>query len=134
MKQPDGTIKRHTGGSQWSWAIPACSQNQQEAYKFIEWLTSPIGAKLWALNGGIPGNIKALSDPAVVEKIPQFALLAEVMPYRSIFPTLTVSPEMLPIVNEGIVSAVTGTKDPQTALDEMAAKLIVILKKGGYIK
>ena len=25
-------------------------------------------------------------------KIPQFALLAEVMPYRSIFPTLTVSP------------------------------------------
>jgi ABC-type glycerol-3-phosphate transport system substrate-binding protein len=134
VKQPDGSIKRHTGGSQWGWAIPACSQNQREAYKFIEWLTSPTGAKFWALNGGIPGNIKALSDPDVVAKIPQFALLAEVMPYRSIFPTLTVSPEMLPIVNEGIVAAVTGTKDPQAAADEMAAKLTEILKSGGYIK
>jgi len=134
IKQSDGTIKRHTGGSQWGWAIPACSENQAEAYKFIEWLTSPTGAKFWALNGGIPGNIKALSDTEVVAKIPQFALLAEVMPYRSIFPTLTVSPEMLPIVNEGIVAAVTGTKDPQTAADEMAAKLIELLKKGGYIQ
>jgi len=134
IKQPDGSIKRHTGGSQWGWAIPACSENQGEAYKFIEWLTSPEGAKLWAMNGGIPGNIKALSDPEVVAKIPQFALLAEVMPYRSIFPTLTVSPEMLPIVNEGVVAAVTGTKDPQAAADEMAAKLTEILKSGGYIK
>jgi ABC-type glycerol-3-phosphate transport system substrate-binding protein len=134
IREADGTIKRHTGGSQWGWAIPACSENQEEAYKFVEWLTSPTGAKFWALNGGIPGNIKALSDPDVVAKVPQFALLAEVMPYRSIFPTLTVSPEMLPIVNEGIVAAVTGTKDPQTALDEMAAKLTDILKNGGYIK
>lgn len=134
IKQSDGSIKRHTGGSQWGWAIPSCSENQQEAYKFIEWLTSPTGAKLWAMNGGIPGNIKALSDAEVVEKIPQFALLAEVMPYRSIFPTLTVSPEMLPVVNEGVVAAVTGTKDPQTAADDMAAKLTEILKKGGYVK
>ncbi len=134
IKQSDGTVKRHTGGSQWGWAIPACSENQQEGYKFIEWLTSPVGAKFWAMNGGIPGNIKALSDPDVVAKVPQFALLAEVMPYRSIFPTLTVSPEMLPIVNEGIVAAVTGTKDPQAAADEMAAKLTDILKSGGFIK
>jgi multiple sugar transport system substrate-binding protein len=134
IKQADGSIKRHTGGSQWGWAIPACSENKEEAYKFIEWLTSPVGAKLWALNGGIPGNIKALSDPDVVAKIPQFALLAQVMPYRSIFPTLTVSPEMLPVVNEGIVAAVSGTKTVQAAVDDMAAKLTEILKSGGYVK
>ncbi len=134
IKQSDGSILRHTGGSQWGWAIPACSENQLEAYKFIEWLTSPEGAKLWALNGGIPGNIRALNDPEVTAQIPQFKLLAEVMPYRSIFPTLTVSPEMLPVVNEGIVAAVTGTEDPQAAADEMAAKLVEILKSGGYIE
>lgn len=134
IKQPDGTIKRHTGGSQWGWAIPACSENQLEGYKFIEWLTGPEGAKKWALNGGIPGNIRALNDPEVVAKVPQFKLLAEVMPYRSIFPTLTVSPEMLPVVNEGIVAAVSGTKDPKAAADEMAVKLTEILKSGGYIK
>ncbi len=134
IKEADGTIKRHTGGSQWSWAVPACAENQQEAYKFIEWLTGPDGAKKWALNGGIPGNIQALSDPDVVAQIPQFALLAEVMPYRSIFPTLTVSPEMLPVVNEAIVAAVAGTKDPETAADDAAARLTEILKSGGYIQ
>lgn len=134
IRKDDGTIERHTGGSQWGWAIPSGSQNQEAAYKFIEWLTSKEGAKMWALNGGIPGNIEALNDPEVVAQIPQFAMLAEVMPYRSIFPVLTVSPEMLPVVNEGIVAAVSGIKDPQTAADEIAAKLTEILKAGGYLK
>jgi multiple sugar transport system substrate-binding protein len=134
IKAADGTITRHTGGSQWGWAIPTGSKNQEAAYKFIEWLTSKEGAKLWALNGGIPGNIEALKDPDVVAKIPQFQMLAEVMPYRSIFPVLTVSPEMLPVVNEGIVAAVSGTKDPQTAANDIVTKLIDILKAGGYLK
>jgi len=38
------------------------------------------------------------------------------------------------VVNEGVVAAVTGTKDPQAAADEMAAKLEEILKSGGYVK
>jgi multiple sugar transport system substrate-binding protein len=134
IKKDDGTIERHTGGSQWGWAIPMGSKNQEGAYKFIEWLTGKEGAKLWALNGGIPGNIEALKDPEVVAQIPQFAMLAEVMPYRSIFPALTVSPEMLPVVNEGIVAAVSGLKDPQTAANDIASKLVDILKSGGYLK
>jgi multiple sugar transport system substrate-binding protein len=133
VRQPDGSIERQTGGSQWSWGIPACSENKQGAYKFIEWLTGPVGAKQWALNGGIPGNIQALEDPEVVAEIPQFALLAEVMPYRNIFPTLTVSPEMMIVVNEGIVAAVNGSKDPQTAADDMAARLTELLRDGGYL-
>lgn len=134
VRQPDGSILRKTGGSQWGWAIPSGAKNQEAGYKFIEWLTGKDGAKLWALNGGIPGNIEALKDPEVVAEIPQFALLAEVMPYRSIFPALTVSPEMLPIVNDGIVAAVSGTKDPQAAADEIATKITPILKDAGYIK
>ncbi|MGB9521439.1 MAG: hypothetical protein ACPL6F_01660, partial [Anaerolineales bacterium] len=109
-------------------------KNQEAAYKFIEWLTSKDGAKLWALNGGIPSNIEALSDPEVVAQIPQFKLLAEVMPYRTIFPVLTVSPDMVPVIDEGIVAAVTGVKDPKTALDNVAAKFVDILKNGGYLK
>ena len=41
---------------------------------------------------------------------------------------------MLPVVNEAVVAAVAGTKDPQAATDEAAAKLTEILKNGGYIK
>ena len=134
VRAADGTIQRKTGGSQWGWAIPNGSKNQEAAYKFIEWLTSKEGAKMWALNGGIPSNIEALSDPEVVAQIPQFKLLAEVMPYRTIFPVLTVSPDMVPVIDEGIVAAVTGIKDPKTALDNVAAKFVDILKGGGYLK
>ncbi|MCS6907870.1 MAG: sugar ABC transporter substrate-binding protein [Anaerolineales bacterium] len=134
VRQADGTLVRKTGGSQWGWAIPSGSKNQEAAYKFIEWLTSKEGATMWALNGGIPSNIEALTDPKVVEAVPQFALLAEVMPYRALFPVLTVSPEMLTVVQDGVVAVVSGVKDPKSAADEMAAKLAEILKSGGYLK
>jgi hypothetical protein len=38
------------------------------------------------------------------------------------------------VVQDGIVAAVSGVKDAQTAADEMAAKLTEILKNGGYLK
>ena len=90
------------------------------------------GATLWALNGGIPGNIQALSDPAVTAQIPQFKLLAEVMPYRQIVPPTTVTSDMVTAINEGIVSAVTGTKPAQQALDDAAAKIKTLLQDAGY--
>ena len=131
-KQSDGTIKHSTGGSQWGWVVPAGSKNPEAAYKFIEWLTSKEGATQWALNGGIPGNIEALSDPAVTAKIPQFKLLAEVMPYRQIVPPTLVTSDMVTTINEAIVAAVTGTKDPKAALDDAAAKIKDMLEKAGY--
>ena len=54
------------GGSSWGWVIPAGPAQKEAGYKFIEWLVGGPGAKLWALNGGIPSNKAALSDPEVV--------------------------------------------------------------------
>ena len=68
---------------------------KEAAYKFIEWLVGGPGAKLWALNGGIPSNTAALSDPEVVAAVPQFELLAEAMPYRHITPLLTTSNQIV---------------------------------------
>jgi len=132
MKAADGSIERVTGGSQWGWGIPAGAKNPMAAYKFIEWLTSKEGATLWALNGGIPGNTQALSDPAVVAQIPQFELLAEVMPYRQIIPPTTVTSDLVTIMNEAVVAAVTATKTPQQAMDDAAVKMKEMLEKAGY--
>jgi len=132
LKQDDGTIKRSTGGSQWGWGIPTGAPNPEAAYKFIEWLTSKEGATLWALNGGIPSNTEALSDPAVVAEIPQFELLAKVMPYRQIVPPTTVTADLVTVIDEAIVAAVTGTKPPQQALDDAAAKMKQLLEDAGY--
>jgi ABC-type glycerol-3-phosphate transport system substrate-binding protein len=132
IRAEDGTIQRKTGGSQWGWGIPTGAPNPEAAYKFIEWLTSKEGASMWALNGGIPSNQEALSDPAVVAQIPQFELLGQVMPFRYIVPPTTVTADMVTAINEAVVAAVTGTKTPQQALDDAAAKIKEMLEKAGY--
>jgi ABC-type glycerol-3-phosphate transport system substrate-binding protein len=120
------------GGSSWGWVVPSASKNQTAGYKFIEWLVGGPGAKLWALNGGIPSNTKALADPEVVSKIPQFELLAEAMPYRHITPLTTVSDQFVNAMVEACSAAVTGAKSPREALDEAAEAIDAALKEGGY--
>jgi multiple sugar transport system substrate-binding protein len=134
LPQDDGTIKRSQGGSQWAWVIPSTAEHEVDAYHFIEWLTSKEGAKLWALNGGIPSNSDALSDPEVVAQVPQFELLAEAMQFRHLFPITTVSPTMLLAFNDAVNSTVAGVKSPQEALDEAAAIMDEALKDAGYIE
>jgi multiple sugar transport system substrate-binding protein len=133
-KQPDGTVVHGTGGSSWGWVIPAGAKNAMAGYKFIEWLTGPEGGKMWALNGGIPSNQLALTDPEVAAKIPQFKMLGEVMPIRHLVPPTTVTGDMVTAIDDAIVAAVTGTQDPKAALDECAAKLTTMLTDAGYIK
>ena len=133
-RNPMVTGVHGTGGSSWGWVIPSGSKNGQAAYKFIEWLTGPEGGKMWALNGGIPSNQLALTDPEVAQKIPQFKMLGDVMPIRHLVPSTTVTGDMVTAIDEAVVAAVTGTKDPKAALDEAAAKMTDMLTKAGYIK
>jgi len=133
-KQADGTVVHGTGGSSWGWVIPKGAKNGLAAYKFIEFLTGPVGGKEWALNGGIPSNQVVLTDPEVVAKIPQFKMLGEVMPIRHLVPPTTVTGEMVLAIDDAITAAVAGTKDPKTALDEAAAKMTTLLTDAGYIK
>jgi ABC-type glycerol-3-phosphate transport system substrate-binding protein len=114
------------------WVIPAGSQNQEAGYKFIEWLTSKEGAKMWALNGGIPSNVEALSDP---EGRPGATVRAagrgHALPQPG--PPLTVTSDLVTALNEAVVAAVTGTKEPQAALDDAAAKITDMLTQAGYL-
>lgn len=130
----NGNLVRGQGASQWGFVIPRGSRNQEAAYKFIEWLTGPEGAKLWALNGGIPSNVTALNDPEVVAKVPQFKLLAEAMPYRNLFPNTIVTNDIVQAFGEAANAVVAGTKDAQSAADEAAAQMTQALRRGGYLR
>lgn len=130
----EGNLVRGQGGSQWGFVIPRASQNREAAYKFIEWLTGKEGARLWALNGGIPSNTNALRDPEVVEKVPQFELLAEAMQYRHLLPNTTVTFTISEAMAEAANAVVAGTKGAKTAADEAAAKMEQALQEGGYLE
>jgi ABC-type glycerol-3-phosphate transport system substrate-binding protein len=41
---------------------------------------------------------------------------------------------MVTAIDDAVVAAVTGTKDPKAALDELAAKLTTMLTQAGYLK
>ncbi len=131
---PDVAGKYGFGGSSWGWVVPTASKNKLAGYKFIEWLVGGPGAKLWGLNGGIPSNIKALSDPEVVAKVPQFKLLSDAMPYRHISPLLTTADQLVNAMADAATAAVTGAKAPQQAMDDAATAIGAALKEGGYAK
>jgi ABC-type glycerol-3-phosphate transport system substrate-binding protein len=131
VRNTDGTIERGMGGSQFGWSLFSQSKNQENGFKFIAWQTGLEGAKLWALNGGIPSNVKALSDPEVIAEQPQFELLAEAMPYRNIFPTNAATSELVTIYNDLVHNAVAGEIDPSTGLDEAAEKMEEALVNAG---
>ena len=120
------------GGSSWGWVVPSGASQKEAGYKFIEWLVGGPGAKLWALNGGIPSNTAALADSEVIAAVPQFELLAEAMPYRHITPLLTTSDQIVLAMQEAAAAAVAGVKEPQQALDDAAAAIEAALVEGGY--
>ena len=53
---------------------------------------------------------------------------------RHLVPSTTVTGDMVTAIDDAIVAAVTGTKDPKSALDEAAAKMTTMLTQAGYIK
>lgn len=131
IRQADGTIMRGMGGSQFGWSLFENGLNKEGGFKFISWQTGFDGAKLWALNGGIPSNKKALADAEVVVVQTQFSLLAEAMPYRNIFPVNKATGELVTIYNDLIHNAVAGNISPSEALDQGAAKMEQALKDAG---
>ncbi len=120
------------GGSQSAWSVPAGSVHKASAYRFIQWLVGRDGAKTWALNGGIPSNVTVLADPEVVAEVPQFALLAKVLPHRQILPVNTVSAELVNAFADAASAGLSGA-DPQTVLDEAAVKMEKALREAGYL-
>jgi len=133
-----GKIKyRAVQASQWGWIIPANAPNPLGAYKFIEWLTGPEGAKMWALNGGIPCNKLALTDSEVLEKQPMFKVLAESYPYRRTIPhyvKTSIDYEIQDAIGLACNQMLIGVKTPQEAADELAKTIEEALRREGYIK
>lgn len=60
------------GGKQvlgsWNWAIPANAANQDAAWAWISWITSPEIEKMRVIDGGAPVRVGLLGDPEVAEQ------------------------------------------------------------------
>ena len=121
-----------TGG--FGLAIPKNSRNKEAAFLLMQWLTSPAGDKLVAMEGGNPSRFSTYADPEVQAKYPYAATFGEALKYadpdwRPIIPTWgkinnDLGTTMNQILTEGL--------DVQEGLDGLAERTRATMDEAGY--
>jgi multiple sugar transport system substrate-binding protein len=107
-------------------SIPADSKNPDEAWKYIEYLSSPDVQKRYSQNA-LPVWISTFSDPEIVAAQPELlAVSAEQYKYIVNRPLVPFYSETSKIMSRELQAALTGGKTPQQALTDAEAEITKI--------
>ena len=123
---PAGPAGSRPAGLAWAIAMSSASQNKDAAFLFMAWATSPEAMVDIAMEGGITTRGSVLDNPALAQKYPADWLNAVKqgysVPVPKVFPLMSKAEEYLDTVGGAVNSMILGQGDPQTLLDEAAAK------------
>jgi multiple sugar transport system substrate-binding protein len=111
-------------------AIPSSAENKDEAFEFIEFVTSFDQQKKMAIEAGrIPADKEALTDPEVLEAHPHFKTVAEQIEYPFGMFKHEKATEITNAVSRYITEAVTGDKTAEEALKEAEDAVLKIINR-----
>ena len=101
------------------------SEEQEAAWEFIKWLTSPEVQKEWIRNDGAPIRRSTLTDPELVAEYPWFPLMLESFEkgdgdYRPRIPEYSIIQDALGTAVNGYL---VGEMSAQEALDQAQAQV-----------
>ena len=96
--------------------------DQAEALNFIKWFEQPEIQKKWAAAGGVPSRKDALASPEFLEANPWNKVYAESVPRLRDMWNVPEYAKLINIENTNVNAALNGAKDPQQALDDIAAE------------
>lgn len=129
----DSTVAGHVGiadtpggtafDGSWGWAIPHNAADPDLSWQFIKWVESPEIAKARALQGGAPDRTDVFSDPEVLAAYPYLSDVEAIISDSKTLPVVKDSNSLVESLTTGLSEIVAGEKEPQTALDEVAAFL-----------
>jgi multiple sugar transport system substrate-binding protein len=123
-QEPSATIN---GGMALS--IPSDSKHPDEAWKYIEYLSSPDVQKRYAKNA-LPVWISTFSDPEIVALQPELLdVSAEQYKYIVNRPLVPFYSETSKIMSRELQAALTGGKTPEQALADAEAEIIKIAEQ-----
>jgi multiple sugar transport system substrate-binding protein len=107
----------------WSWAIPADSKNQQEAFKLGAWLTSKEQQKAMATvdPGFISFRQSLADDKALVANAPWLPAIKEALSNGVTLPLQPAATEFMTALDAGLSGVVTNGDDPKTMLQTVQA-------------
>jgi multiple sugar transport system substrate-binding protein len=132
-EQPDGSIKRTPTFGGWGLMIPKDSKNKEAAWEFIVWATTPEMEKKLAY--AQPGaRYSSLNDPELRAKFVEYEGMLKSLPLAKGRPRIPAYSELADALEVALSEAMTGVKDPQTALNEANARFEEILRLWGYLE
>jgi ABC-type glycerol-3-phosphate transport system substrate-binding protein len=108
------------------------AQNKEAAWKFVRWMSGPVGNEMWAKGtGDFPGRKDVADKPFYKEnKLVQAFVQQMLLPNaRSPFLGMPNAVQMNKIITTEIQNVVQGKKSAKQALDEAAAEWNKILAK-----
>ncbi len=101
--------------------------HQNAAWLFVKFMTDTHAQVEMAKVGQMPVNLEALTNTEVLAAMPLLPVFAEALLTAKARPVIPEWSEVEGIIATKVAEAITGAKDVQTALDEAATEIDVIL-------
>ena len=121
-----------TGGGNFYISKKAKPAEQEAAFKFIKWITSPERAAQWSIDTGyVAVRPDAYETPAMKKYVADFAPAAvarDQLPHAVAELSTHENQRVTKALNDGLQAALTGTKTPEAAMKDAQAEAEKILK------
>lgn len=121
-----------TGGGNFYLFKKSTPQQQQAAFKFIKWITSPAHAAQWGIDTGyVAVRPEAWETPAMkkyIEGFPAAAVARDQLQYSVAELSTHENQRVTKALNDGLQAALTGAKTPEQAMKDAQAEATRILR------
>ena len=121
-----------TGGGNFYIFKKSTPQQQQAAFRFIKWITSPQRAAQWGIDTGyVAVRADAWDTPVMKQYVtgfPPAAVARDQLPFAKAELSTHDNQRVTKALNDGLQAALTGTKPPAAAMKDAQAEATRILR------
>jgi sn-glycerol 3-phosphate transport system substrate-binding protein len=121
-----------TGGGNFYLSKKATPAQQEAAFKFIRWITTPERAAQWGIDTGYvavsPAAYETAAMKAYAADFPPALVARDQLPHAVAELSTHENQRVTKALNDGLQAALTGTKPPQKAMEDAQAEAERILK------
>lgn len=121
-----------TGGGNFYLSKKATPAQQEAAFKFIRWITTPERAAQWGIDTGYvavsPAAYETAAMKAYAADFPPALVARDQLPHAVAELSTHENQRVTKALNDGLQAALTGTKSPKKAMEDAQAEAERILK------
>ncbi|MBN9447132.1 MAG: ABC transporter substrate-binding protein [Bosea sp.] len=121
-----------TGGGNFYISKKASKAEQEAAFKFVRWITTPERAAQWSIDTGYvavrPDSYETAAMKKCAAEFPPALVARDQLPHAVAELSTHENQRVTKALNDGLQAALTGTKAPQKAMEDAQAEAERILK------